>query len=129
MEIPSVICESWQFCRAFGRLLDTSEDVKILMLGLDGAGKTTMLYQMKVGEVISTIPTIGMHYPASLCPRRNAAAARITSYAGFNVESVTYKNLTFTVRAIVVQFTRLVHHRALFIVNSCADVGCWRCAI
>lgn len=42
--------------------------------GLDGAGKTTILYRLQVGEVVTTIPTIG-----------------------FNVEQVTYKNLKFQV--------------------------------
>lgn len=28
--------------------------------GLDAAGKTTALYKMKLGEVVTTIPTIGM---------------------------------------------------------------------
>ncbi|EPE34568.1 P-loop containing nucleoside triphosphate hydrolase [Glarea lozoyensis ATCC 20868] len=41
---------------------------------LDNAGKTTLLYRLKIGEVVTTIPTIG-----------------------FNVESVTYKNLNFNV--------------------------------
>ena len=27
--------------------------------GLDAAGKTTMLYKLKLGEVVTTIPTIG----------------------------------------------------------------------
>ena len=44
------------------------------MLGLDAAGKTTLLYKLKLGEVLSTIPTIG-----------------------FNVERVVYKNIDFTV--------------------------------
>jgi GTPase SAR1 and related small G proteins len=48
--------------------------MRILILGLDGAGKTTILYRLQVGEVVTTIPTIG-----------------------FNVEQVTYKNLTFQV--------------------------------
>ena len=34
---------------------------KILMLGLDGAGKTTTLYSLKLGETINTIPTIGFN--------------------------------------------------------------------
>jgi len=34
---------------------------KIVMLGLDGAGKTTILYSLKLGDVISTIPTIGFN--------------------------------------------------------------------
>ncbi|XP_048449028.1 ADP-ribosylation factor 4-like, partial [Rhincodon typus] len=42
--------------------------------GLDAAGKTTILYKLKLGEVVTTIPTIG-----------------------FNVETLEYKNITFTV--------------------------------
>lgn len=44
------------------------------MLGLDSAGKTTILYKLQLGEVVSTIPTIG-----------------------FNVESLDYKNIKFQV--------------------------------
>ena len=35
------------------------EPIKILVFGLDAAGKTTMLYKLKLGEVVRTIPTIG----------------------------------------------------------------------
>jgi len=48
--------------------------MRILMVGLDAAGKTTILYKLKLGEVVTTIPTIG-----------------------FNVETVEYKNISFTV--------------------------------
>jgi small GTP-binding protein len=41
------------FCR--------TKKLKILMMGLDHAGKTTMLYNMKLGEVISAIPTIAFN--------------------------------------------------------------------
>lgn len=37
------------------------KNCKILMLGLDGAGKTTILYSLKLGETINTIPTIGFN--------------------------------------------------------------------
>ncbi|KAG8769508.1 hypothetical protein FRC15_004552 [Serendipita sp. 397] len=33
----------------------------ILMLGLDGAGKTTILYKLKFGKAITTIPTYGFN--------------------------------------------------------------------
>ncbi len=35
------------------------KEVRIAMLGLDAAGKTTILYKLKLGEVVHTIPTIG----------------------------------------------------------------------
>jgi ADP-ribosylation factor protein 1 len=46
------------------------QEMRILMVGLDAAGKTTILYKLKLGEVVTTIPTIG-----------------------FNVETVEYKNI------------------------------------
>jgi len=57
----------------FSRLLG-KKDMRILMVGLDAAGKTTVLYKLKLGEIVTTIPTIG-----------------------FNVETVEYKNISFTV--------------------------------
>lgn len=65
------------FFSALRKVLDSFSDrhAKILMLGLDGAGKTTVLYKLKLNETVATIPTIG-----------------------FNVESVQpVKNVTFTV--------------------------------
>ncbi|CAO2602935.1 ADP-ribosylation factor 5, partial [Lemmus lemmus] len=57
------------FSRIFGK-----KQMRILMVGLDAAGKTTILYKLKLGEIVTTIPTIG-----------------------FNVETVEYKNICFTV--------------------------------
>ena len=31
------------------------------MVGLDAAGKTTILYKLKLGEIVTTIPTIGKY--------------------------------------------------------------------
>ena len=47
---------------AFGNLfkqLFAKKEMWILMVGLDAAGKTTILYNLKLGEIITTIPTIG----------------------------------------------------------------------
>jgi len=38
------------------------KEMRILMVGLDAAGKTTILYKLKLGEIVTTIPTIG-NYP------------------------------------------------------------------
>jgi len=61
------------FSSLWERILGKKE-MRILMVGLDAAGKTTILYKLKLGEIVTTIPTIG-----------------------FNVETVEYKNIQFTV--------------------------------
>ena len=38
-----------------------NKEAKILLLGLDGAGKTTIVYQFKLGEQVTAIPTIGFN--------------------------------------------------------------------
>ena len=68
---PSAAMGSFQ--SVFKRLFSKKE-MRILMVGLDAAGKTTILYKLKLGEIVTTIPTIG-----------------------FNVETVEYKNINFTV--------------------------------
>jgi hypothetical protein len=57
--------------RLFETLFGTKE-VRILILGLDNAGKTTILYRLQneSDEAVQTIPTIG-----------------------FNVETLQYKNI------------------------------------
>ncbi|XP_069123318.1 uncharacterized protein [Argopecten irradians] len=41
--------------------INQKRQMKIMLLGLDGGGKTTILYQLKLGQVVTTIPTIGMN--------------------------------------------------------------------
>lgn len=55
-------------------ILCRREPVRLLMQGLDAAGKTSILYHYKLGEVVTTIPTIG-----------------------FNVETVKFGNSELTV--------------------------------
>lgn len=50
------------------------KNYKVLLIGLDISGKTTILYRLKLGETISTLPTIG-----------------------FNVETINYKNSELTI--------------------------------
>jgi len=58
-----------------GSLFGNDErEVRILILGLDNAGKTTILYRLQVGEVVLTTPTIG-----------------------FNVETIKYNNVKLQV--------------------------------
>ena len=52
------------FAKLFQGLFGKKE-MRILMVGLDAAGKTTILYKLKLGEIVTTIPTIGEDL---LCP-------------------------------------------------------------
>ena len=54
------------FSKVFGKLFG-KKDVRILMVGLDAAGKTTILYKLKLGEVVTTIPTIGFNVESVNC--------------------------------------------------------------
>ena len=47
---------------------------RLCMLGLDAAGKTTILYKLKLNDVVTTIPTVG-----------------------FNVETIDFQNLHMTI--------------------------------
>jgi small GTP-binding protein len=74
-----------------------TREARILMVGLDAAGKTTILYKLKLNETVTTIPTIG-----------------------FNVETVSpNKNITFTVWDVGGQVWQTIHifpilkHRSL----------------
>lgn len=37
------------------------QSLHIVMLGLDSAGKTTVLYRLKFNEFVNTVPTIGFN--------------------------------------------------------------------
>lgn len=56
------------FSKLFDKLWGKKE-MRILMVGLDAAGKTTILYKLKLGEIVTTIPTIGMSRWVGAPPR------------------------------------------------------------
>ena len=61
------------FSRIFSGLVG-SEQMRMIIIGLDNAGKTTILYKLHLGEIVTTVPTVG-----------------------FNVETMTYSGLKFQV--------------------------------
>lgn len=64
------------FSKLFDKLWGKKE-MRILMVGLDAAGKTTILYKLKLGEIVTTIPTIGM-YKISVMPPNKVPSANDT---------------------------------------------------
>uniref|UniRef100_H2Z0R8 ADP-ribosylation factor 6 n=1 Tax=Ciona savignyi TaxID=51511 RepID=H2Z0R8_CIOSA len=88
-----------------GRLFGNKE-MRLLMLGLDAAGKTTILYKLKLDQAVTTIPTVG-----------------------FNVETIVYKKTRFNVWDVGGQdkIRPLWRHyytgtQGLIFVIDCADV-------
>ena len=55
-------------------LLFSKKNFRVLMVGLDNSGKTSILYHMKFGDLINTITTIG-----------------------FNLETIKYKGLNLSI--------------------------------
>ncbi|OQS05988.1 ADP ribosylation factor 1 [Thraustotheca clavata] len=55
--------------RLFGK-----KELNVMMVGLDAAGKTTILYRLKLNETVTTVPTIGA-----------------------NVQTVEYRNISLQV--------------------------------
>ncbi|PXF48830.1 ADP-ribosylation factor [Gracilariopsis chorda] len=88
------------------RRISGFREVKICMIGLDAAGKTTILYKLHLGEVVSTYPTIGS-----------------------NVEEVSFRNMRFQVWDLGGQDmlrqtwkTYFINTHALIMVVDSADV-------
>jgi GTPase SAR1 family protein len=73
-------------------------------VGLDAAGKTTILYKLKLGEIVTTIPTIG-----------------------FNVETVEYKNINFTVWDVGGQCTLSLHRKPVLLSRGMVEGHVYCC--
>lgn len=82
-------------------MLTSLGQVRILILGLDNSGKTTILYKLQMGEVVTTVPTIG-----------------------FNVETVQYKNLRFQVCTCHMPYATL-EQASFMLCAASAGLGSW----
>jgi ADP-ribosylation factor family len=71
----------------FWFMLFPAKEYKIVVVGLDNAGKTTTLYKLHLGEVVNTNPTIGS-----------------------NVEEVVYKNIRFEVRSLFLEVSPFFYY-------------------
>ena len=80
---------------------DESSNKKVLFLGLDNAGKSTILFQLKDNQFKDTVPTVGL-----------------------NVEQIKYRGLNYTLWDVSGQATRLWKHyfdkinAIIFVVDS-----------
>ncbi|GMH75990.1 hypothetical protein TL16_g06934, partial [Triparma laevis f. inornata] len=80
------------------------QEKRLLLLGLDAAGKTTLLYSLKLNECVHSVPTVG-----------------------FNVEHITYKKMDMTMWDVGGQdkIRRLWNHyyrgtdALIYVVDSC----------
>jgi small GTP-binding protein len=80
---------------------DPDNDKKVLFLGLDNAGKSTLLFQMRDNTFKDTVPTVGL-----------------------NVEQIRYKEMQYTLWDVSGQATRLWKHyfdkihAVIFVIDS-----------
>ena len=80
---------------------DEASNKKVLFLGLDNAGKSTLLFQLKDKSFRDTVPTVGL-----------------------NVEQIQYRGLSLTLWDVSGQATRLWKHyfdkinAIIFVVDS-----------
>ena len=74
--------------------LFSKKEMRILMVGLDAAGKTTILYKLKLGEIVTTIPTIGklkltLCYSSGVIPRIMLLYQSCNSFVNFCLQDLT----------------------------------------
>ncbi|KAF9092888.1 hypothetical protein BGX23_003820 [Mortierella sp. AD031] len=82
-----------------GRPHNCRRDIRILLLGLDASGKTTLLYRLRYNTVLNTIPTIG-----------------------FNVETIETTTTTTTVTS---SNRSQVHHFTVWDISG-SHISLWR---
>ncbi|TYH33271.1 hypothetical protein ES332_D13G047400v1 [Gossypium tomentosum] len=74
--------------------------IRIVMVGLDGSGKTTILYKLKLGDLLKTKPTIG-----------------------FNVETIQYKSIYFDVWDIGGESKKELENAAVLVLGNKQDLS------
>ncbi|KAF9093191.1 hypothetical protein BGX29_010057 [Mortierella sp. GBA35] len=83
-----------------GRPHNCRRDIRILLLGLDASGKTTLLYRLRYNTVLNTIPTIG-----------------------FNVETI--ETTTTTTTTVTSSNRSQVHHFTVWDISG-SHISLWR---
>ena len=85
---------------SYFRGLFGNREMRILILGLDGAGKTTLLYRLQVGEVVTTIPTIGF----------NVEQVSISIFLYFGNIIIVVRKIKFCV-LLLINIKHTIHYR------------------
>lgn len=88
------------FISRFWFMLFPAKEYKIVVVGLDNAGKTTTLYKLHLGEVVTTHPTVGS-----------------------NVEELVYKNIRFEVQYFAFFLFYFVYECSLFVAHHIPSIG------
>ena len=88
----------WSQIRSVLDRLGGLKESRILLLGLDAAGKTTILYKFQLNETICTIPTVG-----------------------FNVERVEFPHGDFGIPISRLSLDNILSQRYILIYNDLCD--------
>ncbi|KAG8816760.1 hypothetical protein FRC17_000185 [Serendipita sp. 399] len=81
-------------------------EARVMIMGLNEAGKTTLLYKLKLGEIVTTIPTIGAFILSTVY------TLETNSTTGFNVETIEHNGLSLTLWDVAghIQLSMLNHY-------------------
>ncbi|TKS71605.1 ADP-ribosylation factor 3 [Collichthys lucidus] len=113
----------------FGNLLKSligKKEMRILMVGLDAAGKTTILYKLKLGEIVTTIPTIGLIFVVDSNDRERVNEAREELMRMLAEDELRDADLPNAMNAAEITDKLGLHslrHRNWYIQATCATSG------
>ena len=68
--------------------------MRVVMLGLDAAGKTTILYKLHIGEVLTTVPTIGFNVRPAMHSTTSSSRLCMRSCTALSTDSVDTWQMT-----------------------------------
>ncbi|ROL46928.1 ADP-ribosylation factor 3 [Anabarilius grahami] len=100
--------------------------MRILMVGLDAAGKTTILYKLKLGEIVTTIPTIGLIFVVDSNDRERVNEAREELMRMLAEDELRDADLPNAMNAAEITDKLGLHslrHRNWYIQATCATSG------
>jgi small GTP-binding protein len=78
----------------FKTLFAKKKKMRVILIGLDAAGKTTIMFRLKLNKKVPTIPTIGKYNYYFIISN---LMKNLKFLKGFQVETFSYKNISFNI--------------------------------
>jgi hypothetical protein len=109
------------FTKLFSRLF-AKKEMRILMVGLDAAGKTTILYKLKLGEIVTTIPTIGKF--SVLCYLISSLCRLFVYVCLFIISLIIWSTDTLRIRRVTLNHAIFLNYYGCWLLSVLCCVWC-----